>query len=405
MTVVHIAYYYGLNHTGGACIAATRIHNALVRAGFDSHYVCVFQREAGPNVHVLPKAGTMSRLLYFVATKCFRGIWRLSPYRKSICMNLMPLLGSKQLLKELNPDVVHVQWINADVMSFEELRNIKYPVLFHLHDIWMLNALAPYAADDTRYSTGFFKGNSKCLERWMFSRKLRTVRELQAAFVGPSKWICGFCKKSLIGGNSFVECIPYLYDRRFKYNASIRESHERFVVLFGCFGGRANQIKGWDDFWSSVKLLPPDVRNRMQVNVFGEVFSDYEEMGVKLHCLGVIRDPVKMIYECHQADISVLPSRQDNAPSTKFEALFCGLPVIAFDRTGCAEEIDHKVTGWIAQDGDINAYADGLLFFYDKWEKGAIDHAYVAKLIEGKIGEQETVRRMTALYEKCVGCK
>lgn len=403
MKIVHIAYYYGLNHTGGACIAATRIHNALCAAGCESHYVCVHQMESGPNVYELPRKRTLSRFVYFLFTKCFRGIWRLTPYRQSACMHIVPLFGLDRLLNELQPDVVHVQWINPDVMSFRQLRAIKYPVVFHLHDIWMLNAIDPYPAEDKRYRDGFEKRNSTMLERWLFSRKLKTVKSLGAAFVGPSQWICGVCSESIIGNGAMIRCIPYLYDKRFRYDADLRNSHDRFVVLFGCYRGRANQIKGWSDFWDSVKLLPQSIRDLMQVNVFGEEFTDYDELGVKLHCLGQIRDPLKMVYECHQADISVLPSRQDNAPSTKFEALFCGLPVIAFRRTGCAEEIEHKVTGWIAPDANLQSFSDGIVFYFEQWENGGINHQLIANTIENKIEEGKMRRRMLSFYQEVIG--
>ena len=55
MRVAHIAFQYGLNNTGGAAIAATRLHQALLKHGVESHYICVYAREKGENVHELPR--------------------------------------------------------------------------------------------------------------------------------------------------------------------------------------------------------------------------------------------------------------------------------------------------------------------------------------------------------------
>ena len=46
--------------------------------------------------------------------------------------------------------------------------------------------------------------------------------------------------------------------------------------------------------------------------------------------------------------------------------------VIAFDRTACAEGIEHGVTGWIAPNGDFAAYADGLTHDFSEWKSGAL---------------------------------
>lgn len=60
---------------------------------------------------------------------------------------------------------------------------------------------------------------------------------------------------------------------------------------------------------------------------------------------------------------------------TKVEALLCGLPVIAFGRTACAEGIEHGVTGWIASNGDFAAYAGGLSYYFAAWKSGELEAA------------------------------
>ena len=125
MKVVHIGYKYGLNNTGGAAIAATRLHNALLAHGVESHYVCIWQCEEGVNVHVLPRMGGMLRWIYFLLTKTLRGFWRFTSWRQSIPLNLIPMYGLESLLDNIRPDIVHVHWIKADVISFSQLAHLK----------------------------------------------------------------------------------------------------------------------------------------------------------------------------------------------------------------------------------------------------------------------------------------
>ena len=117
MRIVHIGYQYGEENTGGAAIAATRLHKALQANGVESYYVCVRQSQEGINVSRLPVG--WKRLLYLTLTKALRCLWRFTPYNESIELNCVPMYGLENLLKRINPDIVHVHWLNADVASFE----------------------------------------------------------------------------------------------------------------------------------------------------------------------------------------------------------------------------------------------------------------------------------------------
>ena len=121
----------------------------------------------------------------------------------------------------------------------------------------------------------------------------------------------------------------------------------------------------------ALKMLPDEVKQDCELWIFGEKAADVETEGVKTHFCGVIDKPedLKKIYLA--SDVFALASRLDNAPSTKFEALLTGVPVVAFKRTGCAEEIVSGNNGVVAEDGDIKGFADGLLCFYQKYHAGA----------------------------------
>ena len=105
LRVVHLAYYYG-NNTSGAPVAATRLHQALLRAGVDSHFVCVEQRQPGVNVHAVPHSRIVERLFYVIT----RSIWVLTRlvFGRIVMANAFPLWGFDRVLKMLKPDIIHV---------------------------------------------------------------------------------------------------------------------------------------------------------------------------------------------------------------------------------------------------------------------------------------------------------
>ena len=373
MRVAHIAFQYGLNNTGGAAIASTRLHQALLEHGVESHYICVHAREKGENVHELPRG--WRRKLFLLLAKLTRCIWKFTPYRQSICLNLVPMFGLEAELKKINPDVVHVQWINNDVCSFEQLAKLPYKMIFNLHDLFVINAIEPYPCQDRRFVTGFDKTNSTRLERWLFNRKRKMIAALQPSFIGPSEWVAGECRASLIGKGLSAFAIPNIPDPTFERHCVAgvaAESHSRFVILFGAYGGRGNCLKGFEDLVQALKLLPPEMKSQTELRIFGESAADCEIEGVRTHFLGSVSDPSELIKIYQSADVFAFPSREETQGMTKVEAMLCGLPVIAFNRTACAEDIEHGVTGWIAPNGDFAAYADGLAHYFAARKDGKL---------------------------------
>ena len=374
MRVAHIAFQYGLNNTGGAAIASTRLHQALLKHGVDSHYICVYAREKGENVHELPRG--WKRRIFILLTKLTRNFWKRTPYRKAIPMNVIPLFGLEAELKKIQPDVVHVQWLNADVASFGQLAKLPYKMVFNLHDLFVINSIAPYPCADRRFVTGFDKTNSTRLERWLFNRKRRMIAGLQPSFIGPSEWVCNECRASIIGKGHSAYAIPNLLDPTFEQHCTVRvpadspSDNPRFIILFGAYGGRGNRLKGFDDLVQALKLLPSEMKAQIELHIFGESAADCEIEGVHTHFLGPVSDPSKLIKIYQSADVFAFSSREETQGMTKVEAMLCGLPVIAFNRTACAEGIEHGVTGWIAPNNDFVAYAEGLSYYFAAWKSG-----------------------------------
>ena len=398
MRIVHLSYDYGLRGTSGAPIAATRLHLALLRSGVDSHFVCVRQLEDGPNVHCLPQGWLARKLFYFMP----RVFWVLSKYATGqlLMPNIWPLPGFAKLVRELKPDIVHLHFIGQDMVSFAQLMALEAKFVYTLHDLTAVNAVEPHPKSDRRFAEGFVKGNSSAAERWMFNRKRQFLEKVQPVFTGPSDWVCGMLRESLLGYDCPVRRVLNIVDPAYRFDASLLWPHDKFTILFGAFGGRRSPYKGWIDLEAAVKLLPEDVRKNTRISVFGESAADDEIDGVEVRFLGTIGDPEKLRAAHHAADLLALPSRQDNAPQVKFEALLDGLPVAAFRRTGCAEFIRHEESGWIAPDGDIADYAKGIEFFFRKWQSGELKalRRQIAAAAKEQFAEQAIVDQMLSVY-------
>lgn len=416
MKVVHIAYQYGLINTGGAAIAATRLHLALQKYGIDSHYVCVYKRESGKNVHVLPDG--WKRVLFLVLTKGLRRILKSVYAKKTVYLNIIPLFGLESLLARIRPDVVHVQWLNADVMSFEQLGCLRrvFPrthFVVNLHDFFMINAIEPYPRTDRRYVDGFDKRNSTWLERWLFRRKDCAIHQLKneetggmgGAFVGPSEWIVKCCRQSIIGKGSRAYFLPNIIDSQFRrVPICSRLGGKKFVLLYGAHKGRVNWSKGFDDLVQALACLPSEVSHQIELRVFGEYADDFEMNGIMVRFLGDILDSTLLVKTYNESDGFAFPSREETQGMTKIEAMLCGLPVVAFDRTACAEGIEHGVSGWIAKDGDLIQYAEGIQWMFGLWKENRLNslRETISERARRLFSQKDIVGKMAQIYAEGV---
>src|SRR5574344_1021249 len=395
MRVVHLAYYYG-NTTSGAPVSATRLHQSLLRADFDSHFICVEQKEPGKNVHSIPRSRVLERLFYLLT----RGTWVLSKlfFGKIVMANLIPRWGFSRERRRLKPDVVHVHLISQDMVSFSQLMSLPCSMVVTLHDFTLINALDPHPQDDDRYREGFTRENSRWIERWVWNRKREFIAKAHPLFSAPSHWAASVFQSSRIGHGRSAEVIPNLADPVFRFDPTLRSQHSKFRIIFGAFKGRS-VAKGWDDLVSSLDFVPESGRKDMEIRVFGEKSPSCVIKDVRVEFLGAISNAADLMRAYHQADICAFPSRRETQGQVKSEALLCGLPVLAFDRTACAEGIGPN--GWIASDGDLCGYAEGLVHYYRLSKNGSLENlrSKIAADTAASVSEANVVDAFISLYE------
>ena len=398
MRIAHLSYYYGTKDTSGAPIAATRLHRALLDAGVDSHFICVRQLEPGPNVHAIPHSEIGKRANYLVT----RALWVAMRvlFGKMYMPNWIPLPGFARLIREIRPDVLHAHFIYQDMLSFRQALDAKTPLVITLHDLLAVNAFDPYPGDDRRFAEGWNKDNTPWMERIVFDRKRRFVEKTKPVFTGPSEWVCGKCRASVIGRNRPVFAVPNIVDSQFAYDAVKRVPHERFTILFGAFGGRTSPLKGWSDLVAALELLPEEVKRNTVVNVFGESAEDCKAGGVDVHFLGKVGNGSALVVEHHKSDVFAFPSRQETFGQVKSEALLDGLPVLAFDRTACADGIRSGENGWVAADGDVQGFADGLRHYYEQFMSGRLEplRAGIATDAARRFSNEAVLQKMLNAY-------
>ena len=134
--------------------------------------------------------------------------------------------------------------------------------------------------------------------------------------------------------------------------------------------GRLTGQKGFDRLIRAFRRVA-DKRPDWQLRIFGQgegqqalqALIDDLDLGGNVRLMGFTN---RLPQEMADASIYALSSRFEGFPMVLLEAMACGLPPVSFDcPTGPRDLIDDGVDGLLIRNGDVDAFAAGLLRLID----------------------------------------
>ena len=356
---------------GGAARAAYRLHKALLAQGVDSQMLV--QNKVSDDFTVLPLA----------TTKIQKGFSKMRPTLDTLPVKLYKnktlfspsWLGFSSVvdkINEINPDIVHLHWINGGMIKIEELARIKAPIVWSLHDMWAFTGGCHYDENCTAYENNC--GNCKVigsekakdLSKKIFDRKQKIFSQIEnMTIVGLSRWLHECAKSSTLLKNEKHINLPNPIDTNIFKPFDKEKARELWslpkdkkLVLFGAMGTTSDPRKGFDEL--SDAMLKIENKN-IEFVVFGSSEpQDSQNFGFKTHYLGSLADDVSLVALYSAVDVMIVPSVQENLSNAIMESLACSTPVVSFDIGGNSDMIVHKENGYLAKPFDTNDLADGI---------------------------------------------
>ena len=345
--------------SGGAARAAWRIHHALRTNGLDS------------TMHVNEKSGgewTVST----PGSKWSKMLRKLRPHVGALANHLLitknPILHSSSILPSSWPnilnssdaDLIHLHWINAEMMSISDVGRINKPVVWTLHDMWAFCGAEHYT-EDFRWRDGYNRTNRPLYEsgfdlnRWTWQRKLNAWKK-PIHIVTPSRWLAECARQSVLMRDWPISVIPNALDVDSWQPVEKKLARQLMnlptdcpLLAFGAMGGGQDPRKGMDLLLAALNHLRGQFPD-LQLLVFGQYAPRIlPDLGFPIHYTGHLHDDMSLRILYSAVDAMMIPSRQDNLPNTGVEALACGTPVIAFDCCGLSDIVSHQKTGWLAK--------------------------------------------------------
>ncbi|MGN6194451.1 MAG: glycosyltransferase [Ginsengibacter sp.] len=361
LKIVHISSSF----KGGAGTSAYRIHQSLLKAGIDSHFICLDKNINRANISFPQNASNKKRSSIFNVLKD-KIKWRLKHhfninlYRKEKLIEkikeVSPLLNCEittlpfsdfDLLEDpyvQNADIIHLHWV-AGIFDYPTFfkANTK-PLVWTLHDMNPFQGIFHYKEDEVKNKNLAFGVNKKIA---LLKRRSIRKRKSKLAIVAPSQWLLDSALDSATFSNvkgfkiSYpldMEIFKRQPDSRLKEKLNIPESHAIFLFV----AHRVNNYrKGFDLLKEAFKEMKG---NSISLLVIGNS-EKLEIEGIRVITLGRVEDESTLATYYSLADAFIIPSREDNFPNVMLESLACGTPVITFNEGGMRETIHDGFNG------------------------------------------------------------
>ena len=196
MKINHLSY----SDTGGAGIASYRIHKALVKSGNKSQ---LFVDNYNSKDHsVVTNSNYLYKISTFLKPQLIKPLKKLLVTKNEILhsLNVFPTNWSKKI-NSSDTDLVHLHWIQNEMISIKDISKIKKPMVMHAHDMWPFCGAEHYNLD-RRWVKGYLGNNRPAhesgydLNKYIWRLKKKHWKK-PFQIVAPSKWMAKCVKKVL----------------------------------------------------------------------------------------------------------------------------------------------------------------------------------------------------------------
>lgn len=377
INILHVSISDG---AGGASIAANRLHQLMNKTSmFDSKMLVLIKNTFYLSINVvtpfqrnIARVGIYLDKLFTVGKKKGFGLFSVAPFGISISQN--PLI--------INADIIYLHWINNGFLSLSEIKNIltlDKPIFLFCHDMWYFSGGCHQSYGCMKFQNEcnnchFFKSNyliDQAKHLYRIKRKIYYEHSKKIRFILPSSLWFRMANSSALVPSDKTYLIPNILDEdTFHPRSGFLEisKHNKFRLLYGAIGGKSNEYKGWGYFVEAMIALPLNIREKLEIVLFGYDFTveELRELPFPATSVGNIGNEADMVKLYQDAQIYVFPSLQESFGQTLMEAMSCGLPCVAFP-VGAAEDlIDHLENGYLAKYKDAVDLAAGIMYVMDK---------------------------------------
>jgi glycosyltransferase involved in cell wall biosynthesis len=417
MRVLHLNYS---DLFGGAAISVFRLNKALKQINDLESNIKVSEKISSDKNIIGPKSSVhialniLKKRFSFQIKKLLKIKGKYYKGLDSCSIAILPTKIKKEI-KNLNPDILHLHWINNEMISIKEIGEINIPKIWTFADMWPFCGAEHYTFEN-RFEAGYFKNNKPInqkgfdLNKWVWERKKKNWKN-KFQIVCISNWLSDMAKKSALFKDFDIQTIPCCIDceewkpiEKYLAKKILGIDEKSKVLFFSASNGTDDYRKGFD----IVKEIIKDKfykENNITLFVLGKISKkDLEEISLNVKVKNLDNFYygnsliLRLIYS--SSDVFLIPSRLEAFGQTVIEAGACETPAIGFANTGVADTIEHRKTGYLAKYLDYNDFSNGI-----KWTLNEVlsqnDIGKIARLrVKEKFSYELVSNQYYELYKK-----
>lgn len=313
-----------------------------------------------------------SKYPFMLAKEADRRLWKLQ--KSEVITWRSPARFGSLTASDINKsgaDVVHLHWVTDGFLSVETIGKIKKPIIWSLCDAWAFSGTEHYATESStlRSREGYTKRNRNPtdsgfdLDRWTWERKVNAWKQ-PMHLLPASTWLTEATATSKLMGSWPITRIPHIVDTNVFTPSSALRASTKPQLLFLTSAGIHDSRKGWDLL--ALALEKPELETTVHVTIVGPVPTKSEQAEIRAQSQheftfhGEARGDHELVELYRNADITIVPSREDNMPITAMESQSCGTPVVAFAIGGLLDIVQPGLSGYLAKPEDPTDLAIGI---------------------------------------------
>lgn len=289
----------------------------------------------------------------------------------------------RKIIKEFNPDIVHIHCVNASIINVYDLLNylartgVKTVLTLHAEIFHTGGCSHAFDCEKWREGCHDCKHYRDRVYSWFFDRSQTSYKLIQRAIesfaksnlliTAVSPWLAERAKQSAVMRNYKVVYVPNgVNTMLFHYqgiNGLINRNGYKKVVLFVTpyFGEEENDVKG-GRFLPIIAALLPDYKFVVVATKLSQSLSHMPN-NIQLWCKANTQYELAQLYS--EADVTLLLSKRETFSMVTAESLCCGTPVIGF-KAGGPESIALEQYTKFVDYGDIDKLVDVINSFVHK---------------------------------------
>jgi|TARA_B110001452_G_scaffold237501_1_gene217382 glycosyltransferase involved in cell wall biosynthesis len=365
---------------GGAANYVFKLHEDLIKKKIKS-YLYLPKKVSKKNI-IYPN-NKFNNLYFFLKNLIVRKYFKYllkNEETNSIAFFFSNYLKKK--IEEIDPDLINLHWIGNEVISIKQIKEIKKPIVWTIHDMWLFGGsrhyiLPDHASKDYKKNYTPIKKNIFDLNYYSWKNKLKNL-DFDIKLVCSSQWLVSCAKKSFITKRkSIIKIPPGLdFNKWKKYPKStarkaLKIKNNEKVILF-ISAKVFEERKGFLYLYKSLEKIK---KQKFTILVIGK--QGYHNFENRTHhnfiFIDYLKSHIKKLLYYSAADLLAATSIVEAFGQVICEAASCNTPSIVIKKTGCASIIEHKKNGYIVENKTEINRGINWIFSLSKKQKKIID--------------------------------